>query len=283
MPHGPSALSRTMHPRLLCLDLDGTLLHADGSIAASDRAAIERARREGVLVTIGTGRLVSGALPTARALGIEVPIICADGGVIVSPTTGAALECTAMTRDTARACLSTMLEHELLPLLFLPDVLHGHAACRELAHYFAGWSPTLAFHDQLEATAPLDDVVLALALGAQRAVEAARAALIPEHRDILEVASFPFGTDWFAVRIQPRGCAKGTALARLAARLGIAREDVAAVGDWLNDISMLSWAGRSFAMGHAPEIVRAAATDTLVSTAATGGGVAEAIDRWLGR
>jgi Cof subfamily protein (haloacid dehalogenase superfamily) len=280
--HEPGAHTRTMHPRLLCLDLDGTLLQSDGSIAASDRAALDRARREGVLVTIGTGRLVSGALPTARALGIEVPIICADGGVIADVTSGAALECTPMTPDTAAACLSTMLEHELLPLLFFPDVIHGHAACRDLAPYFSSWSPAVAFHDQPAATAPLDEVVLALALGAQRAVEAARDALARDHHEVLEVAGFPFGAERFAVRVQPRGCSKGAALARLAAQLGIARADVAAVGDWLNDISMLSWAGRSFAMGHAPEIVRATATDTLSSTAATGGGVAEAIEFWLG-
>src|SRR5690606_38875408 len=76
---------------------------------------------------------------------------------------------------------------------------------------------------------------------------------------------------------EPRG--KGATLAALAASLGIARANVAAIGDWYNDISMLAWAGRSFAMGQAPGPVRAAATDVL--EAAWGGGVAEAIARWL--
>ena len=58
----------------------------------------------------------------------------------------------------------------------------------------------------------------------------------------------------------------------------MAREDVAAIGDWWNDVSMLTWAGRSFAMAHAPEGVRAAATDTLQQRT----GVAEAVERWLG-
>jgi Cof subfamily protein (haloacid dehalogenase superfamily) len=271
-----------MHRRLLCLDLDGTLLRPDDSIATSDLLALERARRAGVRITIATGRMVSGALPTARALRIDVPIICADGGVIACATSGAALECEAMTPATVRACLVTVVEQGLLPLLFLPDVIHGHASCRDLAPHFASWSPRMAFHDQLDATAPLDDVVLVLALGTQRATDAAREALTGDQGHAVDVTSFPFGADLFAVRAQPRGCAKGTALARLAAQLVIAREDVAAVGDWLNDISMLAWAGRSFAMGHAPEIVHAAATDTLESTAAMGGGVAEAIERWLG-
>ena len=53
-------------------------------------------------------------------------------------------------------------------------------------------------------------------------------------------------------------------------------------GDWFNDVPMFAWAGRSFAMGQSPHGVRSCATDVLEATSATGGGVAEAIDRWLG-
>lgn len=269
-----------MRQRLLSLDLDGTLLRPDGSIAAADLVALARARRQGVIVTIATGRMVSGAFPVARALGITVPIICADGTVLACATTGALLERQPIARATVRACLSTMMAHGLLPLLFSPGAIHGHAECRTLAPHLTSWTPRMAFHAELHTTAPLDDVMLVLALGAQHATNAARDALASEHGQSVEAASFPFGRDLFAVRAHPRGCSKGTALARLADRYAVARADVAAVGDWWNDVSMLSWAGRSFAMAHAPEGVRAAATDTLQRS--VGGGVAEAIERWLG-
>jgi Cof subfamily protein (haloacid dehalogenase superfamily) len=269
-----------MRRRLLCLDLDGTLLRPGGSIAATDLVALQRASRAGALITIATGRMVSGALPIARALGIALPIICADGSVLACASSGALLERWPIARATVRACLSTMVAHGLLPLLFLPGAIHGHAACRPLAPHLASWTPHMAFHAELDTRAPLDDVMLVLALGAQHATDAARDALTCDHGQVVEATSFPFGADLFAVRAQPRGCTKGTALARLAAHLAVAREDVAAVGDWWNDVSMLAWAGRSFAMAHAPEGVRAAATDTLGRS--TGGGVAEAIERWLG-
>jgi hypothetical protein len=268
-----------MHQRLLCLDLDGTLLRPDGSVAAVDLVALARARREGVLVTIATGRMVSGAFPIARALGVSVPIICADGGVLACATSGALLERHPLAAATVRACLSAARAHGLTPLLFLPGAIHGHAASRALARHLTSWTPRMAFHADLHATAPLDDVMLVLALGAQHATAAARDALVAEHGPRVEVAAFPFGAELHAVRVQPRGCSKGSALARLTARHGIARADVAAVGDWWNDVSMLTWAGRSFAMAHAPEAVRASATDTLRHGA--GGGVAEAITRWL--
>lgn len=269
-----------MRRRLLCLDLDGTLLRPDGSIAPTDLLALQRASRAGVLITIATGRMVSGALTIARALGVSVPIICADGSVLVCTSTGALLERWPIERATVRACLATMAAHGLLPLLFLPGAIHGHAACRALAPHLASWTPRMAFHADLDTRAPLDDVMLVLALGAQHATDAARDALAGAHGQVVDATSFPFGANVFAVRAQPRGCSKGTALARLARRLDVAREDVAAIGDWWNDVSMLTWAGRSFAMGHAPEGVRAVATDTLQRS--TGGGVAEAVERWLG-
>jgi hydroxymethylpyrimidine pyrophosphatase-like HAD family hydrolase len=67
----------------------------------------------------------------------------------------------------------------------------------------------------------------------------------------------------------------------LAAQLGVARQDVCAVGDWYNDIPMFAWAGRSFAMGQSLRDVKKHATDELRATSDEGGGVAEAIERWL--
>jgi hypothetical protein len=54
------------------------------------------------------------------------------------------------------------------------------------------------------------------------------------------------------------------------------------VGDWLNDLSMFAVAGRSYAMGHAPETVKRAATNVLTQTSETGGGIAHAIEDAFG-
>jgi Cof subfamily protein (haloacid dehalogenase superfamily) len=73
------------------------------------------------------------------------------------------------------------------------------------------------------------------------------------------------------------GVSKGKALAAVAASLGVARDEVMAVGDGMNDVPMLTWAGTSFAMGHAPEALRKVAT--YVTTEGPGDGVAEALER----
>ena len=55
------------------------------------------------------------------------------------------------------------------------------------------------------------------------------------------------------------GVNKGTALAFLAGHLGIPREETVAIGDGLNDLEMIQWAGLGIAMGNAPQEVKAAA------------------------
>jgi hydroxymethylpyrimidine pyrophosphatase-like HAD family hydrolase len=75
------------------------------------------------------------------------------------------------------------------------------------------------------------------------------------------------------------GATKGSALQWIAAHHGIDVREVVAVGDWLNDVPMFRVAGRSFAMAHATDEVKAAATEHLRADVTTGGGIAEAAER----
>ena len=78
------------------------------------------------------------------------------------------------------------------------------------------------------------------------------------------------------------GGTKGSELAFVAAHYGCAPEETVCVGDWMNDVSMFAVAGRSYAMGHAPDDVKKAASVVLVETAEHGGGIARAIEEAFG-
>ena len=54
------------------------------------------------------------------------------------------------------------------------------------------------------------------------------------------------------------------------------------VGDWINDVPMFLVAGRSYAMGQAPDEVKRAATFVLEETSEAGGGVARAVEEAFG-
>lgn len=266
---------------LLALDLDGTLLRDDKTIAPEDAAAIRGAAAHGIAVTLATGRLTTGTLPTARELDLSTPLICADGGLLIDPQSGEALHRRFIPAARAVRAVEVLSSHGLIPYVFLADAIHCEPSGEVHRRMLDTWSRELVVHASL-AAAPLwhqpEHVSLTVGIGVQQSVERASAHLRDQHADALDTVHFAMGgvASW-AVRSLPRGCDKGEMLARLAGRLGVPRARVAVVGDWLNDLGMFKYAGRSFAMGQAPEVVREAATDLLRATSATGGGVAEAI------
>ena len=94
----------------------------------------------------------------------------------------------------------------------------------------------------------------------------------------LDMHSIAFGvTDVAWLDLGIKGVTKATGLAKLCARLGIDRSEVLAIGDAMNDIEMLEWAGYAVAMGHAKEGIKAIADH--VTGAEPGRGVIEVLDQ----
>lgn len=262
--------------RLLALDLDGTLLRRDGVVDDRDIAAIAELQAAGVIVTIVTGRLYSGATGAARACRIEGAIGCVDGSHLVELTSGRTLVHHGLGSELAAVVQDAIARHGLASFVFDADGVHHEHGGAPYASFVRTWSPNLRIVEQDVAwqTEPLG----AIAIGDAADVAAAHAAL-RAHADRLYSVSFEVWTQpgKHALMARAAGINKGTALAELCQRAGVALAEAVAVGDWLNDVPMFEVAGRSFAMGTAPDDVRAKATDGLSATALDGGGIAEAI------
>jgi hydroxymethylpyrimidine pyrophosphatase-like HAD family hydrolase len=124
-----------------------------------------------------------------------------------------------------------------------------------------------------------------VALGREANVGRTVADIQRDATESVQVAMFPLrhgGESWGMVA-RAAGGTKGTALEWIAERYGVPVQQTVCVGDWLNDLTMLETAGRSFAMGQAPAEVKSAATDVLDRTIETGGAIAEAIGKAFGR
>ena len=71
-----------MNYKLIAVDLDDSLLSTDLEISNRNKEALIKAMEKGVLVTIATGRMFISALRYAHQLGLDVPIITYQGGLI---------------------------------------------------------------------------------------------------------------------------------------------------------------------------------------------------------
>jgi hydroxymethylpyrimidine pyrophosphatase-like HAD family hydrolase len=277
-----SSVRPTSSYKLLAIDLDGTLLSREGVPHAIDRAAVERLRAAGIPTTICTGRLYSGTRDIARVMGIDGPIACVDGSQIVDTRSDEEVFSRAIGAKTASAVRDLLATRETASFLFAQDLIVHDALGEPFAHYVRTWSPRIEVVERVHDHPHWEHergVMAVVALGTTEAILSVVNAIQRDLADSMFVVDFPVARlmGMHALVARAAGATKGTALAWLAEHHRCTTAEIVAVGDWVNDVPMFQAAGRSFVMGQAPEHVKRSASDRLLATLHTGGGIAEAI------
>ena len=269
------------HEELFATDLDGTLLTPGDSIHPNDVMAIRAAREAGVIVTLATGRLTSRTHHIARALGLDAPLVCADGGIVACSTTERVLARHAVSRELSITLLELFARESLSSFVFTPDAIHSCHQGRAHHNFVRGWAHNVTAHHDLRVGAfeDNDDAIMLLGIGSEDGVCQVEESLRP-YNNFVDTFRFDLGGTQ-VVRLLAKGTSKGAALARLAEDLGISPENTAVAGDWLNDLSMFEFASRSFAMPQAPELLKQRASDQLHEDDVARGPIAAALERWL--
>lgn len=249
-----------MRLRMVATDLDGTVVRADQTMSARTVAALRACDAAGVRVVLVTGRPPRWTRPVLDELGTGTAI-CANGALLLDGPTGAVSRARTVDLDGVRHVVGVLRER-------WPDAHVALETTEGFARepgYVTRWDTAT---DEL-AVAPLEELlagaggtppevvkVLVRVEGGDadtmlaQAREAVGDRVEPTHssaRDCL-------------LELGPAGVSKAATLAEVAAGHGVAAEDVVAFGDMPNDVPMLAWAGRGYAMtgGH-PEAL--AATD----------------------
>ena len=256
-------------PRLVALDVDGTLVDESNRVTDDVREAVARVVDAGVPVILSTGRSWASALTVVEQLPVDhAEHVCSNGAVTVRYPPFEVVD--VLTFDPRPVVAQIMAEHPSA-LLAVEVVGRGY---RVTDHF-----PTGELHGVIEKVS-VDELAGAdVTRVIVRDPHASEAQFIELAARLgLEGVSYAIGyTAW--LDIAPEGIDKAHGLARVCGRLGIAAADVLAVGDGRNDIEMLQWAGRGVAMGQGPAELRAIA-DAVTAPFHRGGLVAE-LDRWF--
>lgn len=265
------SLTPEWKPRLVALDVDGTLLDpATETLSHGVRDAVRRAVAAGSHVVIATGRSMLGTLPILDALGLSSGVaLCSNGAVRLDAATGETLA--VETFDPAPV-YALLVEHMPGAIFAAEQVGTGSLVTAPFQER--------ALHGPQEHTT----VARLLSKPVPRLIANWVGHTPPEVAHTLSGVHFPGSTvtidhyePW--VTVVPDGVTKGAALEKLRTELGIPVEDTFAAGDGTNDIQMLEWAAYSVAMAEAPHEVRAVATEVIGGV--TEDGLAEALSRWF--
>jgi 5-amino-6-(5-phospho-D-ribitylamino)uracil phosphatase len=260
-------LSDQIEPWLVALDVDGTVIHEDGTMADPVVEAVRAARDAGHIVTLATGRSWEMTKPILDSLGLSPEyIVCANGAITMKRD---ADEPTGYRRElieTFDAGPVLRLVRDGLPAArFLVEDPTGH---RRYTQGMSEWNLENSTEVEFEelAGSPVTRVVV----------------MSPEQEpaDFLKLVdslglhqvSYSIGfTAWLDV--SPNGVNKGTSLERVRKFLGIPLDRIFVAGDGRNDIEMFEWAGasgRAIAMGQAPDELKSVATEVTATVVEDG-------------
>ena len=245
---------------IVALDIDGTVLHEDGTLTDATIAAVQRVAAAGHEVMLATGRSVSMTLPILERLGlVSQHVVSANGAIVLGRDPEAPVGYSRVHVDTfdPAEVLTTISGH-------LADASYAVEDADGLFRY-AGSFPDGA----LAASSERAEFEELLTLRATRVV-----VISPDHQidDFLSVVGrmglhkVSYNVGWTAwLDIAPDGVNKATGLEYVREQLELPRERTMAIGDGRNDIDMLGWAGVGVAMGQAPDEVIAVADEVTAS------------------
>jgi HAD superfamily hydrolase (TIGR01484 family) len=281
--------------RLLAVDLDGTLLGPRGRVDPEDAAAIIRAREAGLLVVPATGRGPAESDAAMRAIAHADLMVGASGALLSDlGDRGRTLHAESMPADLVADVSEVILEEKHKVLLLKDADVAGydylaigpHALDPASTWWFETLPVRVRFVEHVEedphpaATVRIGAVAredqLAPIAAHLRGVVGERAWL---HHWGAVTSTHATGSPTHLLEVfQPR-VDKWTMLLRVCAMRGIDPSQVVAIGDGLNDVTMVREAGLGIAMGNADPRVAAVADRGTRDHASAG--VAAAIDHLL--
>lgn len=270
--------------RLVALDVDGTILDPAGELSPRMRAAARAAQARGVTLALATARRWTGAAPVARELGAATHLLLYDGAIRRAFPGGVVERVEPLAKDVAHEAARRFVDAGLRAVAQF-SLASGERMVSSAELPAGGWmEPYLDNFAHQVRYAPVARLVSGRIAPLRLVSFGPLTLLAPLMESMADLNAglqiLPSGSYGQAeLTVFAPAVSKGAALIRLANDLGIPQAETLAIGDGVNDISMLRAAGLGVAMGHAAPGVRAAAG--AVTTTNGEDGAALAIERYV--
>jgi len=267
--------------KMLVTDMDYTLLNKEKKVSDRNREALRRAREKGVHMVVATGRIYTSARIYAKLLGLDTPIIASNGAIIRDASKTIFRDI--LSQDTVREMLRLCHKYGAYCHFFTEDTIYSEKLINVSLRY-TEWNKYVGEEDQVKIRI-VDD--------GEEIIEGAKSEVlkavvfdeddekIQKLRDgIMETGIVSVSQSMkHNLEVMNKGVTKGNAVRILAQIYGINREEIIAIGDNENDISMIEYAGLGIAMGNAEELLKRAADH--ITGDYQEDGVAEAIEKFI--
>jgi Cof subfamily protein (haloacid dehalogenase superfamily) len=261
--------------KLIALDIDGTLLNGKHRVTEGVKEAINKAREMGVKVILSSGRAYEGITGYINELDMKDLAISLNGAVVTDYTGKELIFSQHMDADVSRNIIKLAHKHGIYNVLFTGSEMlveeisekglffeeHDRVRLRQVGNF-----------NEFYKSQPVSKMLL---IGENQELVKLR----DEGKRLLgDNVCLTFSLPYFLEAYSPL-INKGIILEKVAKYYGIEREEVIAMGDGENDISMIKYAGLGIAMGNAVQSVKDAAD--FITATNDEDGVACAIEKFV--
>ncbi|MEK3734321.1 Cof-type HAD-IIB family hydrolase [Paenibacillus sp. FSL M8-0334] len=241
--------------KLVALDVDGTLLNDEHEMTERTKNTVMEAARQGIEIVLCTGRGPQNSIPFMESMGLEGYVISHNGAATVEVATRTIVHQFEMDRGGLTPFMEYCREqgiHFDINTAFEMYVDHVEALAGPVRYMYENFLMMPSNLPAWEALA--DPVVKFTAFG--------ESADLDRVFEAWSKWTLPFNmlrSGEYFIDLMHQEASKGNALAQLAAKRGYKPEEVLAIGNYYNDITMLTYAGMGIAMDNSPVEVKAAA------------------------
>lgn len=270
-----------MSYKLVAIDMDGTLLNSKGMVSDRTRQAIYDAGKKGVYVVLATGRILKSAINHSMELNLNKPIISSNGAIIVDENKNIIYE-RPMKLDAVEKVIKLGQSENIYYHFYNEDSFYANTYIEEVLNFYNTEDSKKngreikvnIFQDVKEITGNNINVYKFLFIDDNRNKLDSLKEKLMDVNDISVCSSWGNNLEVMDLEVS-----KGKGLEYLCNRLNIPSDQVIAIGDNENDISMIEYAGLGVAMGNGVEKTKSLAD--LITKTNDEDGVAKIIEKYI--
>lgn len=272
-----------MKYKLICMDMDGTLLNDKKEVSERCKIAISKAHELGVKVVIATGRIFVSAEYYGDIIGVKAPIIASNGAYVREKDSDRSIYEQGLGAENYQLIVELLKKHDIVPHFYTEDTIYTEKLIHSSLTYKKA-NKTLPANRQVK----IEVVEDWNELFSNKKPRLIKSMAVGDNEEKMKIAKEEFiKLDKFQVvssmknsfEVMAKTTSKGNALKKLCDYYGIDRNEIISVGDNENDISMIKFAGLGVAMGNAEEAVKKIAD--YVTATNEEDGVAKVIEKYI--
>ncbi|MGK0465415.1 MAG: Cof subfamily protein (haloacid dehalogenase superfamily) [Clostridium sp.] len=265
-----------MSYKLVVTDMDGTFLNSKDEISVENLKIVKELNERGILFSIATGRLDTMIKPYLRQIGNNNPVISCNGALVRNVIKGEFYHAQIINSEEFTKVVDICKSNNLTFAVYCEYTVFSESIEGRMKH-FQKRNEVLCEEEKIAIKivgniyTDIDERVFKVLVSNDNSEVLER--VKGEINDIPGIEAVKSSTNLLDIMTQ--GVTKGNALKDLAEILKIKREEIIAIGDNHNDISMLEYAGYAIAVGNAEQVVKDVAD--LVTVTNDEDGVAKAL------